>query len=69
MSPGEVEMNGFVIGVKAVSSKGSTGSFKNIERFPSGDQFVIAFPMDYELAFLSVHSIFENLFNFLFFLS
>jgi len=46
MSPGEVEGNGFVIGVKPVSSKSSTDSFKDIEWFPSGFNFVIAFPMD-----------------------
>ena len=69
MSPEEVERNGFVIGVKPVSSKGSTGSFKDIERFPSNLDFIIAFPIDYELAFVSVNAIFENLFNFPFFLS
>jgi len=46
MSPREVEGNDFVIGVKPVSSKGSTGSFKDIGRFPSSFYFVIAFPMD-----------------------
>jgi len=69
MSPGDVERNSFVIAVKPVSSKGSTGTFKDIERFPSSFDFVIAFPMDEELVFLSLNSIFENLFNFLFFLS
>jgi len=46
MSPGEAEGNGFVIDVKPVSFKGSTGSFKDIERFPSSFNFVIAFPID-----------------------
>jgi len=53
-----VEGNGFVIGVKPLSSKGSTGSFKHIERFPSSFNFVIAFSMDKEFAFLSLDSIF-----------
>jgi len=63
-----VEANGFLIGVKPFSCKGTTASFKAIERFPSSFDFVIAFPMDYELEFLSLDSIFENLFNFSFFL-
>jgi len=48
-----VEANGFVIGVKPVSCTGSTGPFRNIERFPSSFDSIIAFPMDQELAFLS----------------
>jgi len=46
MSPGEVEGNGFVIGVKPVSSKGSAGSFNDIERFPGSFNFIIVVPMD-----------------------
>jgi len=46
MSPGEVEMNGFIIGVKAGSSKGTTGSLKDIEWFSRSFDFVIAFPMN-----------------------
>jgi len=64
-----VEGNSFVIGVKPVGSKGSTDSFKDIKRLPSSFNFVIVFPMDWELAFLSIDSIFENFFNFLSFLS
>ena len=69
MGPREVEGNGFVIGVKPVGSEGCTGSFKGVKGFPSGFNFVIAFPMDKELAFLAIDSIFENLFNFPFLLS
>jgi len=41
-----VEGNGFVIGVKPVSSKGSTGFFEDIKRLPSSFDLVIAFPME-----------------------
>ena len=64
-----MEGNGFVIGVKPVGSEGGTGSFKSIKRFPSGFDFVIAFPMNKELAFLAIDSILENFFNFPFLLS
>ena len=69
MSPWEVEGDGFVIGIKPVGPKGGAGSFKDIKGFPSCFDFVIAFPMDKELAFLSIDSIFEDLFNFPFLLS
>ena len=69
MGPREVEGNGFVIGVKPVGSEGGTGSFKGVKGFPSSFDFVIAFPMNKELAFLAIDSIFENLFNFPFLLS
>jgi len=64
-----VEGNGFLIGIKPVSSKGSTGSFNDIKRLPSSFNFVIALPMDKKLAFLSIDLMFENLFNVPFFLS
>ena len=69
MGPWEVEWNGFVIGVKPVGSEGGTGPFKSVKGFSSSFDFVIAFPMDKELAFLAIDSIFENLFNFPFLLS
>ena len=58
MGPREVEGNGFVIGVKPVGFEGGTGSFKGVKGFPSGLDFVIAFSMNKELAFLSIDSIF-----------
>jgi len=64
MGPREVEANGFVIGVKPVRSKSITGSFTDIERFPSSLDFVRFFPMNLELAFHSINSILENLFYF-----
>ena len=64
-----MEGNGFVIGVKPVGSESCTGSFKGVKRFPSCFDFVIAFPMDKELAFLAIDSILENFFNFPFPLS
>jgi len=64
-----VDCNGLVIGVKPVSSEGRTGFFKDIQRFPSSFDFLITFPIDSELAFLSLNLIFKNLFNFSFFLS
>ena len=69
MGPREVEGNGLVIGFKPVGSEGGTGSFKDVEGFPSCFDFVIAFPVDQELAFSAIDSIFENLFNFPFLLS
>jgi len=69
MCPGGVEGNGFLIGVKPVSAKGGTDAFKGVERFTSSFNFVIAFPLDWELALLLVNSIFQNLFNFSYFLS
>ena len=69
MGPREVEGNGFVIGVKPVGSESGTGFFKGIKVFPSGFDFVIAYPMDKELAFLAIDSILETLFNFAFLLS
>ena len=69
MSPREVEGNSFVIGVKPVGSECGTGSFKDVKGFPSSFDFVIAFPMDKELAFLAIDSVFENFFNFSFLLS
>ena len=69
MGTREVEGNSFVIGVKPVGSESGTGSFKGVKRFPRGFDFVIAFPMNKELAFLAIDSIFENLFNFPFLLS
>ena len=69
MGPREVEGNGFVRGFKPVGSEGGTGSFKDVKGFPSCFDFVIAFPVDQELAFLSIDSILENFFNFPFFLS
>ena len=69
MGQREVEGKGFVIGVKPVGSEGGTGSFKGVKGFPSSFDFVIAFPMNKELAFLAINSIFENFFNFLFLLS
>ena len=69
MGPREVEGNGFVIGVKPVGSEGGTGSFKNVKGFPSGFDFIIAIPMNKELAFLAIDLILENLFSFLFLLS
>ena len=64
MGPRVVEGNSFVIGVKPVGSESGTGFFKGVKGFPSVFDFVIAFPMDKELAFLAIDSIFENLFNF-----
>ena len=55
----EVEGNGFVIGFKPVGPEGSTGTFKSIEWFPSCFDFVISCPVDQELAFLAIDSIFE----------
>ena len=69
MDPREMKGNGFIIDVKPVGSESGTGSFKGVKRFPSGFDFVIAIPMNKELAFLSIDSILENLFNFPFFLS
>ena len=46
MGPREVEGNGFVIGFKPVGSEGGTGSFEDVKQFPSGFDFVIAFPVD-----------------------
>ena len=69
MGPGEVEGNGFVIGFKPVGSEGGTSSFKDVKGFPSCLDFVIAFTVDQELAFLVINSIFEDLFNFPFLLS
>ena len=69
MGPREVEGNGFVIGVKPVGSESGTGFFKGVKGFPSGFDFIIAFPINKELGFLAVDSIFENLLNFLFLLS
>ena len=69
MSPREVEGNSFVVGVKPVGSEGGTGCLMGVEGFPSSFDFVIAFPMNKELAFLAMDSIFENLFNFPFLLS
>ena len=69
MSPREVEGIGFVVGVKPVGSEGGTGSFKGVKGFPSSFDFVIAFPINKELAFLAIDSVLENLFNFPFFLS
>ena len=69
MCPREVEGNGLVIGFKPEGSEGGTGSFKDVKGFPSCFDFVIAFSVDLELAFLSIDSILENLFNFPFFLS
>ena len=64
-----MEGNSFVTGVKPVGSEVGTGSFQGVKRFPSGLDFVIAFPMNKELAFLAIDLIFENLFNFPFLLS
>ena len=69
MCPREVEGIGFIIGFKPVGSEYGTGSFKGIERFPSCFDFVLTFPVDYELAFLATDSILENFFSFPFFLS
>ena len=69
MSPREVEGNSFVIAVKPVGSEGGTGSFKDVKGLPSGFDFVIAFLVDKQLAFLPIDSIFENFFNFPFLLS
>ena len=69
MSPTEVEGNSFVKGFKPVCYEGDTGFFKSFDRFSGGFSFVIAFPVDYELAFLAIDLIVENLFNFPFFLS
>ena len=51
-----MERNGFVISVKLVGSESSIGSFKGVKGFPSGFDFVIAFPMNKELAFLVIES-------------
>ena len=69
MSPREVEGNSFVIGVKPVGSAGGTCFLKGVKGFPSGFDFVIAFPINKELAFLAIDSILEILFNFPFLLS
>ena len=69
MGPREVEGNGLVIGFKPVGSKGGTGSFKDIKGFPSYLDFVIAFAVSQELAFLAIDLIFVNLFHFPFLLS
>ena len=61
MGPREVEGNSFVVGVKPVCSESGTGSFKGVKGFPSSFDFVIAFPVDKELAFLAIDSILENL--------
>ena len=59
-----MEGNSFVIGIKPVGSESGTGSFKGVKGFPSGFDFIIAFPINKELAFLAIDSILENLFNF-----
>ena len=41
-----MEGNGFIIGVKPVGSKGSTGSFEDIDRVPSSFALIIAFLID-----------------------
>ena len=69
MSAREVEGNCFIIGVKPVGSDGGTGSFKGVKRFPSGFDFVIAFSINKELAFLAIDPILENFFNLPFLLS
>ena len=69
MGPREMEGNGFVIAFKPVGSEGGTGSFKDVKGFPSCFDLVIAFPVDQELAFFAIDSIFEDLFNFPFLLS
>ena len=58
-----------MIGFKPVGSEGGTGSFKNVKGFPSCFNFVIAFLVDQELAFLSIYSILKNFFNCPLFLS
>ena len=69
MCPREVEGNGFIIGFKPVGSEGSTSCFKDVKGCASYFDFVIAFPVDQELVFLAIDSIFVNLFNLPFFLS
>ena len=49
MSPGEVEGNGFVIGVKPVSSTDSNGSFKDSKKLTSNFDLLITFPYKFEI--------------------
>ena len=67
--PREVEENGFIIGFKPVGSEDGTGSLEQGKGFPDCFDFVIAYPVVRELAFLSIDLILENFFNFSFFLS
>ena len=69
MGPRELEGNGFVIGCKPVGSEGGTCSFKHVKRFPSGFDFVIAFPVDEKLVLILIDSILENFFKLPFILS
>ena len=58
-----MEGNSIVIGVKRVDYEGSTGSFKGFLGFLSSFDFVIAFPINKELAFLPIDSIFRKTFS------
>ena len=64
-----MEDDSFVIDVKLACSESGTGSFKRVKGFPSSFDFIIAFSTDKELLLLSIHSIFGNYFDFLYFLS
>ena len=64
-----MEGDGFVLGFKRIGSEGGTGCFKDVKGFPSCFDFVIALPVDQQLAFLAIDSNFENIFNFPFPLS